>query len=247
MEEKYAEKLGYLKQAIMNSNYMVGLTGVGVSESCGCMNFRSEKDAVNAEITYGYSPEEMFNPTFFNTRTEQFYQFYKNHMLRSLGEIGEGLFKLRKMEESGKLKCVITRDIFSIPGRVGCKNVYEIHGSVYDNFCPHCGRKYSIEYIRNSKGVPKCESCGTVVRPGVYMVGEMVDNRVISRAAEEVQKADTLLIMGCNLKAPLSETFLKYFEGNYLILINEEPHFSDEMADLTIHGKAVDILKDLGI
>lgn len=247
MEERYAEKLEYLKQAIENSNYMVCLTGIGVSEDCGCINFRNQKDAVNTEIAYGYSPEEMLNPTFFNTRTEQFYDFYKNHMLRNLGEIKEGLFKLRRMEENGKLKCVITRDLFSIPRRAGCQNVYEIHGSVYENFCPHCGRKYSIEYIQDSKGVPKCESCGSVVRPGVYMVGEMVDNQMISRAADEVQKADTLLILGCDLKAPLPETFLKYFEGEHLILVNQEEHFADEMADLVIHGKPVDILKDLGI
>ncbi len=69
MKEKYAEKLDYLKQAIESSDYMVCLSGRCVSEDCGCVNFRSEEDAVNSEITYGYSPEEMFNPTFFNTRT----------------------------------------------------------------------------------------------------------------------------------------------------------------------------------
>lgn len=247
MEEKYTEKLEYLRQAIENSDYMVCLMGVGVSEDCGCINFRKQQDALNTEIAYGYSPEEMFNPTFFNTRTEQFYDFYKNYMLKNLGEVREGLFSLRHLEEQGKLKAVITRDLFSIPRRAGCKNVYEIHGSVYENFCPHCGRKYPIEYIRRSEEVPKCESCGAIVRPGVYMVGEMVDNCVISRAAEEVQKADALLILGCDLKAPLPETFLKYFEGRHLILINQEPHFADEMADLTIHGKPVDILMDLGI
>lgn len=247
MEEKYAEKLGYLRCAVDNSRYMVCLMGVGVSAFCGCINFRDEKDALNIEAAYGYSPEEMFNPTFFSTRTEQFYDFYKNHMLRNLGEVKEGLLTLGRLEEQGKLKCVITRDLFSIPKRAGCKNVYEIHGSVFENFCPHCGRRYPIEYIRKSSGVPKCESCGAVVRPGVHMVGEMVDNCVISKAAEEVQKADTLVILGCHLKSPLAETFLRYFEGHHLILINEMPDFADERADLTIHGKPVDILKDLGI
>ena len=80
MEEKYTEKLEYLKRAIENSNYMVCLMGVGVSEDCGCINFRKQQDALSMEIAYGYSPEEMFNPTFFSTRTEQFYDFYKNYM-----------------------------------------------------------------------------------------------------------------------------------------------------------------------
>ena len=100
MKEKYAEKLDYLKQAIESSDYMVCLSGRCVSEDCGCVNFRSEEDAVNSEITYGYSPEEMFNPTFFNTRTEQFYEFYKNHMLRNLGRFRKGFLNFGKWKKA---------------------------------------------------------------------------------------------------------------------------------------------------
>lgn len=75
----------------------------------------------------------------------------------------------------------------------------------------------------------------------------MVDNALISRAAEEVRKADTLLVIGCNLKASLTNTFLRYFEGDELVLINKDEHFADNIADLVIHGNPMDILKDLGI
>lgn len=247
MEEKYEEKLGYLRAAIENSQYLVCLMGISIGSFCGCTNYRNEKDALDVEISYGYSPEEMFNPTFFRTRTEQFYDFYKKNMINALGKVKEGLACLSRLEEQGKLKSVITRDIFSIAKRAGCKNVYEIHGSVFENFCSHCGKRYPIEYIQKSEGVPRCEDCRAIIRPGVSMVGELVDNHIISKAAEEVQKADTLLILGSNLKSPLTETFLRYFEGNHLILVNDEVHFADDKADLTIHGKPVDILKDLGI
>ncbi|MDO4274455.1 MAG: Sir2 family NAD-dependent protein deacetylase [Eubacteriales bacterium] len=245
--EYYKEKISWLRQTIERSNYMVCLMGVRVSSQCGCTNYRDEHDAYVIEGKYGYSPEEMFNATFYNTRVEQFYEFYKNDMINVLGEVGEGLKTMQRLEARGKLKSIITRDIFSLPKRAGCRNVYELHGSVFSNHCPHCGKQYSLEYIQQSDGVPKCQVCGTVIRPGVSMIGEMVDNGLISRAAEEVQKADTLLVMGCNLKSQLANTFLRYFTGEQLVLLNSQEHFADKKADLVIHGKPMDILKDLGI
>lgn len=247
MDKNYNEKKAWLKDTIDKSKYLVCLLGVEVSSECGCTNYRDENDAYRIELEYGYSPEEMFNASFFNTRPERFYDFYKKEMLKEIGDAGDSLKVLRRMEEQGKLKCIITRDIFSLTKRAGCQKVYELHGSIFDNFCPHCGKKYSIEYIRDSKGVPKCSQCGVVIRPGVSLIGETVDIAKISRAAEEVQKADTLLVLGCHLKANLTETFLRYFEGRKLILLNSQEHYADKMADLVIYGKPMDILNDLGI
>lgn len=247
MEGYYKEKINWLRKTIERSNYMVCLMGVRVSSQCGCTNYRDEHDAYEIEAKYGYSPEEMFNVTFFNNRVEQFYDFYKRDMINVLGEVGDGLKTMQRLEARGKLKYIITRDIFSLPKRAGCSNVYELHGSVFSNFCPHCGKRYPLEYIQQSKGVPRCEDCGMVIRPGVSLIGEIVDNVLISRAAEEVKKADTLLVMGCNLKSSLANTFLRHFEGNELVLLNTEEHFADSKADLVIHGKPMDILKDLGI
>lgn len=243
--DEYKDKIGWLKKIIDRSQYMVCLMGVRISSQCGCTNYRDEEDSYNVESKYGYSPDEIFSASFYNVRPAQFYEFYKRDMISELGRVDEGLATLQKLEEQGRLKCIITRDIFSLPKRAGCKNVYELHGSVFDNQCPHCGRKYPIEYIQNSKGVPKCEKCGVMLRPGVSLVGEMVDNVLLTKAATEVQKADTLLVMGCNLKSSLVSTFIKDFSGDKLILLNDAEHFANRKADLVIYGKPMDILKDM--
>lgn len=247
MSNSYEEKLDFLKKVIHRSRYMVCLFGVRISSKCGCINYRDEEDSYDIEEKYGYSPDEMFHVTFFNTRVDRFYEFYKQDMIHNLGTVDQGLPVLKRMEDQGKLKSIITRDIYSLPKRAGCKNVYELHGSVYHNYCPHCKRQYPVQYIQNSRGVPRCESCGTVIRPGVSMVGEIVDNGLISQAAQEVRKADTLLVLGSTLKASLTDTFLRYFNGEELVLINDQEHFADSKADLVIHGNPMDILRDLGI
>lgn len=155
------ERLILLKKMLLESDYLVILKGIGVSMECGCTSYRRSKYAYEIEEKYGRSPEEIFSAGFYNTRVREFFEFYKNDLISSLGEINDGLKTLKKLEDMGVLKMIITRDIFSLAHRAGCKNVIELHGSVYHNECPHCRRKYPLEYIRDSKGVPRCENCGT--------------------------------------------------------------------------------------
>ena len=246
-DREQAAKIAHVKDIIHKSKYLVCLKGRSLSKLSGCRNFYHSRDAFDVEEKYGLSPEEILCASFYNTRVEQFYDFYKNEMLSDLGEIPEGLRTLAQWEQEGILKCTITRDIFSLARRAGCKNVIELHGSVYRNQCPHCKEKYSIDFIKESQGVPRCTKCGTTIRPQVQLVGEMVDNALVTKASDEVSKGDILLIVGCHLNDYLPKVFLRYFEGSKVILINEEPHFLDHMADITLYGNAMDILEELGV
>lgn len=243
----YRETLEAVKKVMTDSRYLVCLKGRSLSSLCGCSNYFHPEDAYAVEAKYGYSPEEILSASFYNTRVEQFYDFYKNEMIADLGEIPEGMKALARLEEKGILKYIITRDVFSLAKRAGCKNVLEIHGNVFHNQCPHCKAEYPIEYIQQSKGVPKCSRCGTTIRPKMCLVGEMVDNDIVTRAAEELAKADTVLIMGCHMNDYLITTFLRYFNGEKVILLSQEEHYLDYKADLTLYGNPMDILADLGV
>ena len=241
------ERLILLKKMLLESDYLVILKGIGVSMECGCTSYRRSKYAYEIEEKYGRSPEEIFSAGFYNTRVREFFEFYKNDLISSLGEINDGLKTLKKLEDMGVLKMIITRDIFSLAHRAGCKNVIELHGSVYHNECPHCRRKYPLEYIRDSKGVPRCENCGTTIRPQIVLAGEMVNNALSTKAADEVSKADTLVLLGCDMSSVLAESFLRYFTGKRVILIHNREHYADSKADLVIHGKSMDILAQLAL
>ena len=241
------ERLILLKKMLLESDYLVILKGIGVSRECGCTSYRRSKYAYEIEEKYGRSPEEIFSAGFYNTRVREVFEFYKNDLISSLGEINDGLKTLKKLEDMGVLKMIITRDIFSLAHRAGCQNVIELHGSVYHNECPHCRRKYPLEYIRDSKGVPRCENCGTTIRPQIVLAGEMVNNALSTRAADEVSKADTLLLLGCDMSSVLAESFLRYFTGRRVILIHNREHHADSKADLVIQGKSMDILAQLAL
>ena len=147
----------------------------------------------------------------------------------------------------GILKSIVTRDIYSLPKRAGCKNVLEIHGSIYRNICTRCRKKYPLKALqeRERSGLPYCEKCGSIIRPEIYLKGEMIDNRLLTKAVDEVSNADVLLMLGCSMRSDLGSMFTKYFKGEKIILMNDQDHFADGKADLVIDGKAMDLMKGL--
>lgn len=83
--------------------------------------------------------------------------------------------KLAELEAKGKLKAVVTQNIDGLHQAAGSKNVLELHGSVYRNYCRKCGKLYDAQYIKNSAGVPMC-SCGGQIKPDVVLYEEGLDS-----------------------------------------------------------------------
>lgn len=74
----------------------------------------------------------------------------------------------------------------------------------------------------------------------------MLDSSIIARAAEEVEKADVLLIIGTTLDSEVFRNYFKYFNGSKLIIIHQEEHLKDKNADLVIYDTAGNVLSQLG-
>lgn len=240
-----------LLQILKESTYTTVLSGYAMLEESGYPAIRDGEASYDIEQKYGYSADEMFSSSFYSTRTEQFFRFYRDEILSALDKPpGKCFYEMAELERRGLIHSIITRRVFGLPESAGCRNVINLHGSVYENYCQRCGRKYPVEYIRNSKRVPLCENYNTTIRPKVCLFGEMVDNQVITRAAREVQKADVLLVLGTNLKTNLCSQLVQYYEGTKLILVNAAPHYADRYADLLINERVDDtlekIIKELG-
>lgn len=240
-----------LLQILKESTYTTVLSGYEMLQESDYPEVRDGKESYDIEQKYGYSADEMFSSSFYSTRTEQFFNFYRNEILSALDKPpGKCFYEMAELERRGLFQSIITRRVFGLPETAGCKNVINLHGSVYNNYCSHCKKQYPVEYIRNAKRVPLCEECNAVIRPRVCLFGETVDNQTITKAAEEIQKADVLLVLGTNLRTHLCAQLVHYYEGEKLILVNSAPHFSDRYADLVVNER-VDvtlekIIKELG-
>ena len=233
-------------QILKDSSYTVVLSGAGLMAESGYPLLRDGQESYEIEEKYGYSFEEIFSSAFYSARKELFFRFYKEVILKA-AEVspGKGFLALKELQDYGLIDSIITRRIAGLEDRAGCRNVLNMKGTVFDNACPVCGRKYPIEYIKAAKGVPLCEKCMTAIRPQVCLFGEMINNAVMTQAAQEVEKADTLLVLGANLTTPLCSQLIQYYTGPNLILVTETEHYSDQRADIVIRGRSDEFLASM--
>lgn len=239
-------KISQLKKMLDQSKYVVALCGSGMMEEGDSLGIKKQERAYEIEETYGYSADELFTSAFYNTRPELFFKFYRQEILLGKPKDTESGHVLAAMEKAGKLQCVITSNVYEMSQRAGCKNVINLHGSIYDNKCPRCGRKYPVEYILNAKRVPICETCNIPVRPQISLFGEMIDSQRMTKATVEIDRADVLLLLGTNVDSEVFGQYIKYFKGNWMIIIHQRPHFKDRVADLVIIDQPRNVLPELG-
>lgn len=238
--------MSVVRRMVQDSKYLVVITGSGLQRECdGHQSLRDQERAYNIEAEYGYSPEEMFSSAFYNTRTEPFYNFYKKEILSQDLKPGPAYKALAKLERKGILKTIITREIYGLSREAGCKNVLELHGNVGNNHCPRCGRTYSKQYLKDAKKVPLCEDCMLPIRPGIRLFGEMVDNSQMTKMANEISRADVLLVLGARLDLEFCDHNLSYYKGNKVILLTNRETYGDANADYVIHGSLNELVPQL--
>lgn len=235
-------KVELLKKILNESMYTVAICGSGILEEGGYASLKRQDRAYEIEEKYGVSPEDIYRGSYYNTRPESFFRFYKNEFLRHMPEVTASAEILAKMEEKGMLQCLITANVFSVEKRAGVRHALELHGSVYRNKCSRCGTEYPMEYVRDAKGVPVCSRCKAPVRPQIVLFGEMVDATMITRTTEEIERADVLLVLGTTLKSDVFASYIRYFNGRYLVLIHDEAHYEDHKADLVILDQPKNVL-----
>ena len=242
LQQSKEEKIERVRQMIYNTGNIVCLVGIGVTMECGAVNFLHERECYRIEDIYHYSPEEIFSTGFYSAKKEKFFEFYKKEILSLNLTVGESLYAIKELERWGKLKGCVTSNVYGLPEMVGIHNIINMHGNIHENWCVKCGKHFDSDYLKNSKGVPVCDACGSNIRPGVRLYGEMVRNDVITRLADVCQHADVLLVLGTNLYDSMVKNALRYYNGNKLVLITKHEHFTDKKADIVIHDEVNKVL-----
>ena len=232
-----------LKQWVKESDNIVFFGGAGVSTESGIPDFRSVDGLYNQK--YDYPPETILSHTFFMNQPEEFFRFYKDKMLVLDAKPNEAHRKLAQLEQAGKVRAVITQNIDGLHQAAGSKMVYELHGSVHRNYCLKCGAFYDARYMLESKGIPKCEKCGGIIKPDVVLYEEGLDDATMRGAIRAISHADVLIIGGTSLTVYPAAGLIDYYNGNKLVLINKSVTPMDSRADLLVQGPIGEIFSQL--
>ena len=237
------EKLEQLQQIIDEGKRIVFFTGAGVSTDSGIPDFRSQDGLYNQK--YKYPPEEIISHSFFVQNPEEFYRFYKDKMLNLTAEPNITHKFIAKLEQCGKCIGVVTQNIDGLHQKAGGQNVYELHGSVLRNYCTKCHKSFSAEYIKESNGIPRCDHCGSIIKPDVVLYEEGLDQDVLYGAIEAISSADVLIILGTSLVVYPAAGLIRYFHGSHLVLINRSITPYDSQADLLINDSFQNVFPNI--
>ena len=231
-----------LQKIIDESKSIVFFSGAGISTLSGIPDFRSKDGLYN--MKYKWPPEMILSAGFFYANTEEFYKFYKDKMncLNAKPNIVHKFFA--KLEEKGKLSGIVTQNIDGLHTKAGNDLVYELHGTIYDNFCIKCHKYYNGEYVFNSKGVPKCE-CGGIIKPDVVLYGESLPEHAYTTACHIISHADTLIVAGTSLTVYPASGMIGLFRGKNLVILNRSKTDYDRIATLVIHDDLKNIFDKL--
>ena len=177
-------------------------------------------------------------------RTKDFYDYYKKYMVYPDARPNEVHTALARLEKEGKIKAVLTQNIDGLHQKAGSKNVLELHGSVFRNYCTRCGRFFGLDYVLSCEGVPVCD-CGGVIKPDVVLYEEPLDGEIWSKAFEEIEKADTLIVGGSSLTVYPAAGLVDSFSGKNLCIINASATPYDRRATYLSHENLLTEFKNL--
>ncbi|WMI80646.1 NAD-dependent protein deacylase [Anaerotignum sp. MB30-C6] len=239
------EQLAQLQNWIYESDNIVFFGGAGVSTESGLPDFRSENGIFSAMNEYGYRPETILSHSFFQQNPEVFFRYYKKTLLYPDAQPNDCHKALAKLEADGKLKAVITQNIDDLHQKAGSKNVLELHGTLYRNYCLKCRQEYPLDYVTKEEGVTRCSICGGVVRPDVVLYEESLNERTIEKSVEYIANADVLIVGGTSLNVYPAAGLINYYQGKKMVLINKSTTPYDNKASLIITKSIGEVFREI--
>ena len=217
------EGIEELKRIIDESDNIVFFGGAGVSTESGVPDFRSKDGLYNQkDVRFDmYRPEYLLSHSCLMNEPKVYFEFHRQKMDTRDIEPNNAHKYLAKLEELGKLKGVVTQNIDGLHQKAGSNKVYEIHGSALRNYCLKCGKKYPKDYIFETlEPIPHCD-CSGMIRPDITLYEEGLPEDAVSGAVNAIAKADVLIIGGTSLTVYPAASYIDYFRGKYLVIINQ--------------------------
>ena len=235
------EKIKLLGDAIERAGNICVFTGAGISCPSGIPDFRSADGLYNGDGMGRFTPEQIISHGFFCSKPEMFYEFYKSKMMYPDAKPNAAHLYFAGLEKTGKKVSVVTQNIDGLHTDAGSTCVFEIHGSVRRNHCLKCGAFYDGDYVYRQSGIPYCAKCGGMLKPDVVLYEESLDDNEVRGAVNAIANADLLIVVGTSLAVYPAASFLHYFKGETVALINKSQTGFDGSADIVIYDDIINV------
>jgi len=235
------------RRLLQGARHAVALTGAGISTPSGIPDFRSRQSGLWQHV----DPLEVASIYAFRQRPQDFYDWIHPLAQKTLAARPNAAHHaLARMEKHGPLRAIITQNIDMLHTRAGSQTIIELHGHLRELTCLNCFEivpsRDILHVFLESGEAPRCP-CGGVYKPNVILFGEQLPVRALTQSKREARRCDVMLVAGSSLEvAPAGDLpNLAHESGARLIVVNLQPTYADEIADVVIHDDVVTILPQL--
>lgn len=241
------EQIQQASHHILNSKQLVVLTGAGASKESGVPTFRDALDGLWAR----FDPTQLATRRAFEADPKLVWDFYeyRREIMRP-AQPNPGHYALAKLQRRFPHLRIVTQNVDDLHERAGNTDIVKLHGNIARNKCffncqgdPTLVDVSKIEWDKTS-GPPPCPHCGRWVRPDVVWFGEMLPRDQLNRAAELMQLADMVIVIGTSgLVSPAADMpRVAKNQGATIIEINPDYSMITRIADLKLEGPSGEVL-----
>ena len=226
---------------IQKSKRTTAFTGAGISVESGIPPFRGENGLWNK-----FNPE-FLDINYFYDYPEKSWELIKQIFYDFFGKAkpNDAHKALGKLEQMGLLQSIITQNIDGLHQQGGSNEVNEFHGNLRNLICTKCSKIHKAEDTNLDKLPPKCNYCGSLLKPDFVFFGEQIPEPAQSNSFAEINKADIFLLIGTT--GEIMPASMIPFEaaknGKTIIEINiEQSNYTNSITKIFLQGKATEIM-----
>lgn len=216
-------------ELLRQARHVVVFTGSGMSQESGVPTFRDAQNGWWAR----FDPNELATPEAFRRQPARVFGWYFQRWWSArAAQPHAGYRALVELEDRFERLTVVTQNVDGLHGRAGSRRVIELHGSLEAFRCFDGGHRYDIrrlEELGPPRGEemepPRCDRCGSPIRPGVVWFGEALPWDQLALARAEIEGCDALMVIGTSaLVYPAADlAWVGVGRGITVIEINPQP------------------------
>lgn len=218
------------------------LTGAGVSAESGVPTFRGD-----GGLWRQFRAEDLATPEAFARDARLVWEWYDWRRQKIAAcRPNPAHHALAQLESRGAEFLLITQNIDDLHRKAGSRRLIELHGNIWRARCPREATVSELPDVPLREIPPRC-GCGSVLRPDVVWFGEALPADALERAMRAAETCDLFLVVGTSAlvqpAAWLPLTARRH--GAALIEVNPDPTPISHLVDVSLQGKAGEILPAL--
>ncbi|MGI8587168.1 MAG: NAD-dependent protein deacetylase [Chloroflexia bacterium] len=259
------DDLDRLVEFVLANERLAVLTGAGCSTESGIPDYRSPGGLWTNHKPIYYA-EFVRNET---ARQRYWARSLAGWSSFQQADPNQAHYALAALEARGRVCGLITQNVDRLHQAAGSRDVLELHGHNDGVVCLDCGAEITRQQMQSALlalnpdwtarpvafapdgdaqldtasfdgfHLPACLHCGGLLKPNVVFFGESVPPSRVARAAEIVDEADALLIVGSSLTVWSGYRFARQaaLAGKPIAIVNIGPTRADPLAALKIEQR----------